>query len=50
MTRELQCPDCEFMIRSESTDQLVEMVQQHAKESHDMEMSRSDVMDIARTV
>ncbi len=38
------------MIRSESTDQLVEMVQQHAKESHDMEMSRSDVMDIARTV
>ena len=38
------------MIRSESEDQLVEMVQQHAKETHDTDLSRSDVQGLVKNV
>ncbi|WP_255195078.1 DUF1059 domain-containing protein [Halorarius litoreus] len=54
MVHELTCReagyDCDFMIRSESEDQLIEMVQQHAKETHDKEMSREDVQGLVKTV
>lgn len=54
MAHELNCReagnDCDFMIRSEDEDQLVEMVQQHSKETHDTEMSRSDVQELVNTV
>ena len=47
MAKELSCReagyDCDFMIRSENEDELIEMVQEHAKSTHDTEMSRSDV-------
>lgn len=48
MAREFSCRDagvdCDFMIRSENEDEMVDMVQQHARETHDKEMSRDDVM------
>ena len=54
MVKELSCRsagyDCDFMIRSENEDQLIEMVQQHAKETHDMDMSPADVRDLLKTV
>jgi predicted small metal-binding protein len=54
MVHELTCRDagydCDFMIRSESEDQLVEMVQQHAKETHDTELSKADVQGLTKTV
>jgi predicted small metal-binding protein len=47
MAREISCRDagfdCDFMIRSENEEELIEFVQQHAKETHDTEMSSSDV-------
>jgi len=47
VTREFSCQDagfdCEFMIRSEDEDQLVEFVKQHASEAHDTEISSADV-------
>lgn len=49
MTKEVNCReagyDCDFMIRSENESELVDFVQQHAKDTHDTEMSRSDVRD-----
>lgn len=38
--------DCDFMIRSEDRDELVSMVQQHAKDTHNQDMSKSDVQDL----
>ncbi|MFB6171416.1 MAG: DUF1059 domain-containing protein [Haloarculaceae archaeon] len=54
MAKQLSCQDagidCEFMIRSEDESELIEMVQQHARDVHDMEMSQSDVQDLIQTV
>lgn len=35
--------DCEFVVRDENEDELVELVQRHAENTHDMKMSREDV-------
>lgn len=43
MTVEYQCSACEFMIRSEEEDELVEFVQTHASDVHDMSMSDADI-------
>lgn len=54
MAKEISCRDagydCDFMIRSEDEDQLVEFVQEHARETHDTEMSASDVRGAWKTV
>jgi predicted small metal-binding protein len=42
--------DCDFMIRSENENELIEFVQQHAQETHNEEMSRSDVRNALKTV
>jgi predicted small metal-binding protein len=42
-TREYTCSACDFQIRSETEDELVEFVQQHASDAHDMDVSRGDV-------
>lgn len=49
-TREYSCDVCDFQIRSENEDELVEFVQQHAKETHDMDVSQEDVRGGWRTV
>jgi len=38
------CSGCEFMVRSGSEDEIVRMVQMHAKDTHAMNMGRADVM------
>lgn len=48
MVKELACADagyddCSFMIRDENEDELVEIVQMHAKGSHDTDLDRTDV-------
>lgn len=54
MAKEVACRDagydCDFMIRSENDDELVEMVQQHARDTHDTEMSKSDIQGAWKTV
>ena len=47
MAHELSCRDagmdCDFMIRSENEDELIEFTKQHAQNVHDTEMSSSDI-------
>lgn len=50
MARELSCPDCEFVIRSENEDEPFEFVQQHDQETHRTEMSADDIRGAWRTV
>ena len=54
MAHEIACRDagydCDFMIRSENEDELVEFVQEHARNTHDAELARSDVEGIRKTV
>lgn len=54
MAKEIVCRDagydCDFMVRSENEDELVEMVQKHAKDVHDTDMSRADITGAWKTV
>ncbi len=47
MRKQIQCP-CGYVIQAETEDQLVADAQQHAKESHDMELSREQALAMAR--
>ena len=42
--------NCPFFLRTESEDELVSVVQQHGKKIHKMDMSRADVLKMARKV
>ena len=44
--KQVSC-DCGKTIRESSDDQLVAMVQQHAKEVHNMDLSREQVLSMA---
>ena len=49
MAQEFSCKDagapaCPFEIRDENTDELVRMVQMHAKDMHNEDLSRDEVM------
>lgn len=44
-TREYGCSACDFMIRSEEEDELIQMVQDHAEDVHDMSMSAGDIRE-----
>lgn len=48
MAKELTCPPCGEIIRGESDDELVENVQRHAKEQHDTDLSREQILADAR--
>jgi predicted small metal-binding protein len=49
MANEVTCEaPCNFRLRSENDGELVSMVQQHAKNMHNMDMSRDDVMGMAK--
>lgn len=54
MVKQLACKDagsdCAFMVRSENDDELVSIVQQHGKKIHKMDISKQDVMKMAKTV
>lgn len=43
MAREYSCSQCEFMIRSENDDELIEFVREHAEDAHDMSVSEDDI-------
>jgi hypothetical protein len=43
MVHQYTCDGCAFQIRSEDDDEVVELVRNHAKEAHDMEVSSQDV-------
>lgn len=39
------CTDDAFQVRSENRDEVIDMVRDHAQDTHDMSMSREDVED-----
>lgn len=54
MTREIVCRDagydCDFVLRSEDEDELVGFTQEHARNVHEAELSRSDITGVWKTV
>lgn len=54
MAKEIVCQeagyDCDFMIRSENEEELIEFVQEHARSTHDTEMSADDIRGAWKTV
>lgn len=47
MTKVVEC-ECGFQARSEDEDELVRLIQAHSRDVHDMEMTRDQVLAIAR--
>lgn len=54
MAKEIVCRDagydCDFEIRSENEQELIEFVQEHARETHNAEMSSDDIRSAWNTV
>ncbi len=47
MAKILQC-ECGYVVRGETDDELVANVQEHAREVHDMEITREQVLAMAQ--
>jgi len=54
MAKQVECKsagiDCPFMLRTESEDELVSFSQQHVKKVHNKDVSRQDVLKMAKNV
>jgi predicted small metal-binding protein len=50
MAQQYSCSQCEFQVRSEDDGELIELVQHHAEEYHDMSPSAGDIRDGMKTV
>ena len=47
MAKIMQC-DCGYVVRGETDDELVANVQEHAREVHDMELTREQILAMAQ--
>ena len=47
MAKIMQC-DCGYVVRGETDDELVANVQKHAREVHDMEITKEQVLAMAQ--
>ncbi len=47
MAKIMQC-DCGYVVRGETDDELVANVQKHAREVHDMELTREQILAMAQ--
>ena len=54
MVKEVNCKeagkDCEFLVRDENEDELIELVQRHSEQTHDTSVSREDVQSLMKEV
>jgi predicted small metal-binding protein len=48
MAKKVQC-DCGFVAREQEDDALVKVVQEHAKAVHNMDLSREQVLAMAKS-
>lgn len=42
--------NCPFMLRTESDDELISFAQQHVKKMHKKDVSKADILKMAKTV
>jgi len=49
MSKQVNC-DCGFMVRAQSDDELVQHVQLHARDIHQMEVPREKALEMAKSV
>lgn len=49
MAKQVNC-DCGFMVRTQSEDEMVEHVQLHAREIHQMDVPRDKALEMAKNV
>jgi predicted small metal-binding protein len=47
VTKLVKC-DCGFVVRSDNDDKLVAELQKHAKEHHEMDLSREQILAMAQ--
>ena len=47
MAKIMQC-DCGYVVRGKTDDEIVAKVQEHAREVHDMEITREQVLAMAQ--
>jgi predicted small metal-binding protein len=47
MAKIMRC-DCGYVVRGETDDELVANVQKHARETHDMDLTREQVLAMAQ--
>jgi predicted small metal-binding protein len=54
MAKQIECKsagiNCPFMLRTESDDELVSFAQQHVKKAHKKDVSKQDILKMAKTV
>lgn len=50
MAHQYSCSACEFQVRSENEDEVIDLVRTHAQDMHDMSINESDVRDGIQTV
>lgn len=55
MVKEVSCKQagfegCEFLVRDENEDEIVDLVQQHAERTHETSVSREDVEDLMQEI
>ena len=50
MTKEVACTTDSFRVRADSDDELVSHVQKHSKEAHQRDVTRDQVLGMAKTV
>jgi len=54
MAKEIECKsagiDCPFKLRTESDDELVSFAQQHVKKMHKKDVSKADILKMAKKV
>jgi hypothetical protein len=44
----LECPECDVVVGPDDEEQIILIAQAHAMEKHDMELSRDQVLSMAR--
>ncbi|MFC6863715.1 DUF1059 domain-containing protein [Halomicroarcula sp. GCM10025817] len=50
MAHQYSCSACEFQVRSEDQDEVIELVRTHAQDMHDKSFSADQVRDGIQTV
>jgi predicted small metal-binding protein len=49
--KKLECPSpCNFTVKSHDEKEIIEMAKQHAKKSHNMEISEKELKEMIRPV